>query len=74
MDEIRFKLSTNLVKRIVSKLISKAFYKKYGFKVDIRINDLDVWSIDGDTDIKLNVEAKMKSDEFKKVLKSIDME
>lgn len=74
MDEIKFKLSNILTKRIVSKLISKVFYKKYGYKVDIRINELDIWSIDCDTDIKLNIEAKLKSDEFKKILKSIDME
>ena len=72
MDEMRIKLSTSFMKNIVSKLIAKAIYKKYGYKVNIRIEDLDVWAIDGETSVKLNVEAKLRSDEFKKIMKSID--
>ena len=72
MDELRFKLSTNFMKKIVSKLIARAIYKKYGYKVNIQLNEIDVWSIDGDTTVKLNVEARMKSDEFNKIMKSID--
>ena len=74
MDELRFKLSTNFMKKIVSKLIARAIYKKYGYKVNIQLNEIDVWSIDGDTTVKLNVEAKLKSDEFNKIMKSIDSE
>lgn len=72
MDEMRLKLSTSFIRGIVSKLIAKSIYKKYGYKVDIKLEDLDVWAIDGDTTIKVNVEAKLKSDEFKKIVKSID--
>lgn len=72
MDEMRIKLSTSFIKNIVSKLISKVIYKKYGYKVNIRIDDLDIWAIDGETSVKLNVEAKLGSDEFKKIMKSID--
>lgn len=73
MDEMRVKLTTNFMRSIVSKLISKAIYKKYGCKVDIQLNDIDIWSIEGDTTIKLNVEANLKSDEFNKIIKSIDL-
>ena len=72
MDELRLKLSTNFMKNIVAKLIARAIYKKYGYKVKIQLNDLDVWSIDGNTTIKVNVEANLKSEEFNKVMKSID--
>ena len=72
MDEMRIKLSTNFMKNIVSKLIARAIYKKYGYKVAIRIEDLDIWAIDGETSLKINVEAKLKSDEFNKIMKSID--
>lgn len=74
MDELRFKLSTKFMKKIVSKLIARAIYKKYGYKVNIQLNEIDVWSIDGDTTVKLNVEAKIKSEEFNKIMKSIDSE
>ena len=72
MDEMRLKLSTSFIRGIVSKLIAKSIYKKYGYKVDIKLEDLDVWAIDGDTTIKVKVEAKLKSDELKKIVKSID--
>ena len=68
---MRIKLSTNFIKNIASKLISRFISKKVGYKVNIQINDLDLWAIDGDTTVKLNVEAKLKSDEFKKIMKSI---
>lgn len=74
VDEMRVKLSTNFMRNIVSKLISKAIYKKFGCKVNIQLNDLDVWVVDGDTTVKLNVEARLKNDEFNKIMKSIDMD
>lgn len=72
MDELRLKLSTNFMRNIVAKLIARSIYKKYGYKVKIQLNDLDIWSIDGDTTIKVNVEANLKSDEFTKIMKSIE--
>ena len=74
MDEMRIKLKTNFMKKMVSKLISRAIYKKTGYKVNIQLNDIDFWSIDGDTTIKLNVEANLKSEEFNKIIKSIDVD
>lgn len=74
MDEMRVNLKTNFMKNIVSKLISRAIYKKYGYKVNIQLNDIDLWSIDGDTTIKLNVEARLKSEEFNKLMRNIDMD
>lgn len=72
MDELRLKLSTNFMKSIVAKLIVRAIYKKYGYRVKIQLNDLDFWSNDGDTTIKVNVEANLRSDEFNKIMKSIE--
>ena len=72
MDEMKIKLHTSFMRGIVSRLIAKAIYKKTGCRVNIQINDLDFWAIDGDTTIKLNVEAKLKSEEFNKIMKSID--
>lgn len=74
MDEMRLKLGTNFMKGIAAKLISRSIYKKTGYKVKIQINDLDFWAIDGNTTIKLNVEANLKSDEFNKIIKGIDLE
>lgn len=72
MDEMRLKLTSNFMKGIASRLISRSIYKKTGCKVNIQLNDIDVWAIDGNTTIKLNVEANLKSDDFNKIMKSID--
>lgn len=74
MDEMRIKLSTSFMRGIVSKLIARSIYKKYGYKVNIKLEDLDVWVIDGDTTVKLNVEAKLKSEDFKRIMKTIDQD
>ena len=74
MDEMRIKLSTSFMRGIVSKLIARFIYKKYGYKVNIKLEDLDMWGIDGDTTVKLNVEAKLKSEDFKRIMKTIDQD
>ena len=74
VDEMRVNLKTNFMRNIVAKLISRAIYKKYGYKVNIQLNDVDLWSIDGDTTIKLNIEARLNSEEFNKIMKSIEMD
>lgn len=74
MDEMKLKLTTRFMRNIVSKLITKTIYKKYGYKIDIHINDLDVSFIDGDTNVNANVEIKMNNEEFVKVIKSIGLD
>ena len=74
MDEMRIKLTTNFMKGIASKLIARSIKKKYGYKVNVDIKDLDIWSIDGDTSISTNVEIKMNSSEFNKLMKTIGMD
>lgn len=71
MDEMRIKLGTNFMKRIVSKLISRYVFRKTGYKVNIQINDFDFWAVDGDTTVKLNMEARLKNEEFNKLIRSI---
>ena len=72
MDEIRVKLSSRFMRNIVAKLIARSIKKKYGYKIDIQLKDLDVWAMDGDTTIKLNAEVRMNSNEFNKIMKDID--
>ena len=52
MDEMKLRLSTRFMRNLVSKLIAKTIYKKYGYKVDIQLKDLDINVIDGETSIK----------------------
>ena len=74
MDEMKVKLSTKFMRSIVSKVISRAIYKKYGYRVDIQLNDLDVNIIDGETKIATNVEVKLESKEFMKIIKSLGLD
>lgn len=71
---MKVKLSTKFMRNIVSKLIAKAIYKKYGYKVNIQLNELDVSVIDGETSITTNVEVKLDSQEFMKIVKSVGLD
>lgn len=72
MDEMKLKLSTKFMRGIVSKLLSKLIFKKTGCKVDIRLDELDVVVFNGDTTVKVNAEVKLKSEEFNKIMKSLE--
>lgn len=71
MDEMKIKVSTRLMRGLVSRIIAKVIYKKTGCKVKIHLNDLDVNVIDGETSIGANIEAKLENDEFIKLMKLI---
>lgn len=68
MDEMKLKLTTKFMRGIVSKLIERSIYKKYGYRVNVQLNDLDISIVDGETTINTNVEAKISSEEFKKMM------
>lgn len=68
MDEMKLKLSTKFMRGIVSKLIARSIYKKYGYRVNVQLNDLDINIVDGETTINTNVEAKISSEEFRKIM------
>ena len=74
MDEMKMKLSSKFMRGMASKLIAKAIYKKYGCKVKIHIDDLDISMINGETSIKVNAEANLSSDEFMKIVKGVDLD
>ena len=74
MDELKLRLTTKFMRNLASKLIARAIYKKYGYKVDIRLNDLDLSVIDGETTITTNVEVKLDSKEFMKIIKTIGLD
>lgn len=68
MDEMKLKLSTKFMRGIISKLIARSIYKKYGYRVNVQLNDLDINIVDGETTINTNVEAKISSEEFRKMM------
>lgn len=74
MDEMKFKLSTKFMKCVAAKVIAKMIKQKTGYKVDIQLNDLDIWMLNGNTTLKVNAEVNMKSDEFNRLMKTIEMD
>ena len=73
MDEMKLALRTKFMRNVVAKIIAKIVYKKTGHKVNIQLNELDINAIDGEIYISTSVEAKLSSDEFIKILKSVDL-
>lgn len=71
MDEMKLKLSTRLMRGIAAKLIAKSIKKKYGCKVKIQLNELDISVIDGDTSVLVNAEVTMDSKEFNEIIKKV---
>ena len=70
MDEMVINLRTKFMRKVVSKLISKAIKSKAGYEVDIQFEELNANFDGGGIMVKANLEAKMSKDEFMKILKS----
>ena len=69
MDEIKMSCKGKFLKPIITKLISTFIKKKYDANVEIRINEVDISSMDGETYFNLNIDGKMKNEELMKILK-----
>lgn len=69
MDEIKMSCKGKFLKPIITKLISKFIKKKYGVNAEIRINEIDISSMDGETYFNLNIDGKMKNEELMKIFK-----
>ena len=74
MDEMFIKLKTNFMKKIVSKLLTKAIQNKLGYKINIKISDLEAELNNGEITLNVNLEAKMEERDFLKILKSEDLD
>ena len=74
MDEMKLKLSTKFMRGIVAKLISKALKSKFGYDIDILINEIDVKIENGTMRIHANVDAETSSSELMKIVKSVGLD
>lgn len=72
MDEMKINLGSKFMRKIVSKFLAKQIQKKTGYKMDINLDELKINFEDGDTTIKTNVELKMNSVEFTKLMKGVE--
>ena len=65
MDELRIR--TKLMKGILSKLIETLIRKKTGYKIKVRLNDIDVVIDDDIAHVHIDVDGDISVDEFKKI-------
>ena len=69
MDEL--KVTSKFMTMMISKLVKTVIYKKFGYDVNIRINEIGITSVDENIHVHLNVDGDINSDEFKKFTKFI---
>lgn len=73
MDELKLILHSRFMKNIITKLVSKAVFKKTGYDINIQINQIEAETYDGKIRIRMDVGAEMNSDDLTKILKSNDL-
>ena len=71
MDELKLNISSKFMRGIVTKLISKAVYKKTGYKIGIELNNINVEVINGRAHIHINADAEIDNDELMKIVRTI---
>ena len=65
------KLSTKFMKGMVAKIIARKVYKKFGYKIDIQLNDVQIDMINGDIKLHIDVDGKMNKTEFDRLMETI---
>ena len=73
MDQLKLSLSTKFMRGIVTKIISKAIYKKTGYNIDIELNEIKLETIDGKVRVHANVDAEIKNEDLMSIIKSNDL-
>ena len=73
MDEMKLILSTKFMRNLISKIFGKAIYKKFGYQVDIQLNEIKAESYDGKTRFHINADAEINNEDLKSILKNKDL-
>lgn len=68
------KIKTKFMRGIVAKLISMTVHKKFGYKIDVNLEDIDIQIDDVNAHVHINVDVDMKVDDLKTFTKFIESE
>lgn len=71
MDEM--KIGSKFTTNIISKLIAMVIRKKFGYEVELKLNEVNATVIDEKTHVHLDVDAELDKEELIKILKSIGL-
>lgn len=74
MDELRLRLSTKFMRGIITTLLSKLIRSKFGYDIDIQLNEIEIRTEGGKVCLHADVEAEVSNDEFMKIIKSSGLE
>ena len=69
MDKLEIK--STFMRNMLNKMVSKMIQKKFGYKIDIDLNDLDVSVTNGKAYVHLDVDLEVDNNELTKIVKSI---
>ena len=67
MDELR--ITSSLMKGIVSKILETVLHKTLGYKAKIQVNDFKATHDGNKVIVHLNIDGEIDESEFKKILK-----
>lgn len=71
MDEM--KIGSKFTTNIISQLVKMLIHKKFGYDIELKLNEVKATVIDGKTYVHLDVDAELEKDELMKILKSIGL-
>lgn len=74
MDELKLRLSTKFMRNIITRMISKLIFKKYGYNIDILLNEIKFETIDGKVCLHVDADAEVANEDFMKIIKSIGLD
>lgn len=67
------KIGSKFTTNIISKLIAMVIRKKFGYEVELKLNEVNATVIDGKTHVHLDVDAELDKEELIKIIKSIGL-
>ena len=67
------KIGSKFTTGIISKLVSMVIRKKFGYDVQLKLNEVTATVNDGKTHVHLDVDAELTKEELNKILASISL-
>ena len=68
---MKLALKTRFMRGVLAKIIAKMIKKKYGHKVSVHINEINLEMQAGNAHVQATVELDMASEDFKKLLQDL---
>ena len=68
------KISSKFMRGLISKLVKNIIRKKFGYEVDIQLDELMVTIDEGKANLRINAGADISKDELIKIIKEIGLE